>query len=106
TKVQVSLEEKEQPARHLPEIRRIIESSSLSESVKRKSVKIFERLAEAEATVHGITPDHVHFHEVGAVDALVDIVGAVIGLKMLGIDAITGSPVNLGSGFIRAAHGI
>ena len=105
TKVHVCIEEKEQPARHLSDIRGIIEASTLSSSLKRKSIAIFERLAEVEAKVHGTTPDQVHFHEVGAVDAIVDIVGSVIGLEMLGITTITGSPVNVGSGTIKTAHG-
>lgn len=105
TKVHVCLDEKEQPARHLADIRRVIEASSLSASIKRKSTGIFERLADAEARVHGTTPDKVHFHEVGAVDAIVDIVGSVIGLELLGITTIIGSPVNVGSGTIKTAHG-
>lgn len=106
TKVHVCLAEKEQPARHLSDIRTIIEASTLSSSIKQKSILIFERLAEAEAKVHGTTPDKVHFHEVGAVDAIVDIVGSVIGIEMLGITTITSSPINLGSGSIKIAHGI
>jgi uncharacterized protein (TIGR00299 family) protein len=105
TKVHVRLEEKKQPTRHLAEIRRVIEESSLSSAVKQKSIKIFEQLAQAEATVHGTTPDRIHFHEVGAVDAIIDIVGSVIGLDKLGIDSIAGSPVNVGSGLIATAHG-
>jgi uncharacterized protein (TIGR00299 family) protein len=105
TKVHVCLDEKEQPARHLADIRTLIEASSLSASIKQKSINIFERLAEVEARVHNTTPDKVHFHEVGAVDAIVDIVGSVIGLDMLGVDSLIGSSVNLGSGTIQAAHG-
>ncbi len=105
TKVHVCLQDKEQPARHLAEILRIIGDSSLSPAIKQKSTKIFEQLARAEAKVHGTTSDHIHFHEVGAVDAIVDIVGSVIGLDMLGIDSIVGSPINLGSGLITTAHG-
>jgi uncharacterized protein (TIGR00299 family) protein len=105
TKVNVDLNEKKQPVRHLSDIRTIIESSLLSQAVKQKSIRIFERLAEAEAKVHGTTPDNVHFHEVGAVDAIVDIVGSIIGLELLGITEIISSPVNLGTGTIRSAHG-
>jgi len=94
TKVHVVLEEKEQPARHLGDIEKIINSSSLSPDVKQKSLAIFQRLADVEAKVHGTTHDKVHFHEVGAVDALVDIVGSVIGLDRLGITEIVASPVN------------
>ena len=105
TKVNVALDEKKQPARHLSDIRTIIEGSRLSQAVKQKSIAIFERLAKAEATVHGTTPDKIHFHEVGAVDAIVDIVGSIIGLELLGITEIIGSSVNLGAGTIRSAHG-
>jgi uncharacterized protein (TIGR00299 family) protein len=105
TKVHVCVEEKEQPARHLSDIRKIIEASTLSSSIKQKSILIFERLAEAEAKVHGTTPDKVHFHEVGAVDAIVDIVGSVIGFEKLGITTMAASPVNLGAGTIKSAHG-
>ncbi len=105
-KVNVNIDQKKQPARHLSDIRTIIESSLLSPSVKQKSIRIFERLADAEAKVHGTTPDRIHFHEVGAVDAIVDIVGSIIGLELLGIGEIAGSPVNLGCGTIRSAHGM
>ena len=105
TKVHVCLAESEQPVRHLADIKKIIQSSSLSPAVKERSLAIFGRLAEAEAKVHGTDPEKVHFHEVGAVDAIVDIVGSVIGLELLGIKEIHASPVNLGSGTITTAHG-
>ncbi len=106
TKVNVNIDTKEQPARHLSVVRTIIEKSRLSASIKQQSIAIFERLAKAEAHVHGTTPDKVHFHEVGAVDAIVDIVGSVIGLDLLGVTKIVGSPVNLGSGTVTTAHGM
>ena len=105
TKVHVVLDDKKQPARHLSDIQKIINGSSLSPVIQQKSLAIFHRLAEVEAKVHGTTPDRVHFHEVGAVDALVDIVGTVIGLERLGITEIIGSPVNVGSGTVHTAHG-
>lgn len=105
TKVHVILDEKEQHARHLSDIQKIINSSSLSPVVKQQSLSIFQRLAEIEAKVHGTTPDKVHFHEVGAVDAIVDIVGSVIGLEHLGITEIIGSPLNVGSGTVHTQHG-
>jgi pyridinium-3,5-bisthiocarboxylic acid mononucleotide nickel chelatase len=105
TKVHVVLDAKKQPARHLSDIKKVINGSSLSPAVKQKSLNIFQRLAEVEAKVHGTTPDKVHFHEVGAVDALVDIVGSVIGLDHLGITEIICSPVNVGSGTVHTAHG-
>ncbi len=106
TKVHVCLDEKEQPARHLADIRTIIGSSDLSAAVKQRSIGIFERLARAEAKVHGTTPEKVHFHEVGAVDAIVDIVGSAIGLEALGITSVQASAINLGSGTVRTAHGL
>jgi pyridinium-3,5-bisthiocarboxylic acid mononucleotide nickel chelatase len=91
--------------RHLSTIRGIIEGSGLSAAIVSRSLAIFEKLAEAEAEVHGVTPDKVHFHEVGAVDAIVDIVGACIGFEMLGIERFVSSPVRLGKGFIEMDHG-
>ena len=91
--------------RHLPDIELIIDQSGLSGPIKDSSKDIFRRLAEAEAQVHGTTPDQVHFHEVGAIDAIVDIVGAVIGLDLLGVDYIISSPIPLGSGWVQTAHG-
>ena len=91
--------------RHLHEIEEIIESSDLPDRVKAQSVAIFRRLAEAEAQVHGIPADHVHFHEVGAMDAIVDVVGAAIGLWLLGIERVYASPVHVGCGTVTCAHG-
>ncbi len=92
--------------RHLSHIREIIENSPLSPEVREKSLHIFTRLAGAEARVHRTTPEAVHFHEVGAVDAIIDIVGAVAGLALMGVDKIFCSPLHTGSGTIRCAHGI
>jgi pyridinium-3,5-bisthiocarboxylic acid mononucleotide nickel chelatase len=91
--------------RHLKHIYEIIDSSALSDIVKTNSKKIFGRLAETEADIHGTTPDKVHFHEVGAVDAIVDIVGSCIALELLGADKIYTRLIGLGSGVIKAAHG-
>jgi pyridinium-3,5-bisthiocarboxylic acid mononucleotide nickel chelatase len=91
--------------RYLGDIQEIINRSELAPEVKEKSLLIFNRLAEAEAKVHGTTIDHVHFHEVGAVDAIVDIVGAVIGFWRLGIEKVYASSVHTGTGFVKAAHG-
>ncbi len=88
TNVFVDLLEVEQPERHLADIFQIIDDSLLPVEVKEKSKAVFGRLAAAEAAVHCTTPDHVHFHEVGAVDAIVDVVGTVLGLGMLGADRI------------------
>ncbi len=92
--------------RHLGDIKEIIDRSSLPEEVKEKGIQVFTRLAEAEAKIHGTTVDQIHFHEVGAVDAIVDIVGAVIGFWRLGIEKVYASPVHTGTGFVKAAHGV
>ena len=91
--------------RHLPEIIKIIKSADLRERVKRWSLDIFQRLAIAESQVHGIPPEEVHFHEVGATDAIVDIVGTCIGLDWLNLDRLYCSPMPTGGGTIKAAHG-
>jgi pyridinium-3,5-bisthiocarboxylic acid mononucleotide nickel chelatase len=91
--------------RHLADITAIIESSTLDPVVKEKSIRIFNRLAAAEAKVHQTTADHIHFHEVGAMDAIIDVVGAVIGLQALKIDAIICSPLHVGCGTVECAHG-
>lgn len=106
TNVFVDLLEVEQPERHLADIFQIIDDSLLPVEVKEKSKAVFGRLAAAEAAVHCTTPDHVHFHEVGAVDAIVDVVGTVLGLGMLGADRIYASPLPVGKGFVRCSHGI
>ena len=91
--------------RTLKVISRLINESTLSESVKRDSIKIFENLANAEAKVHNTLPEDVHFHEVGAVDSIVDIVGAVIAFDSLKIENIYFSPIRTGTGFVECQHG-
>jgi uncharacterized protein (TIGR00299 family) protein len=91
--------------RHLHHIEAIIENSVLSPAQKDLAGRIFRRLGEAEATVHGIDLKKIHFHEVGAVDSIVDIVGAAVGLDLLGAERIEASPVPPGVGSVRAAHG-
>jgi hypothetical protein len=93
-------------SRNLNDIRELIENSDLGEDVKEKSLSIFTRLGKAEAKVHNTTIDKVHFHEVGAVDSIVDIVGSVIGILALGIEKIYSSPLSLGTGFTKSEHGI
>jgi uncharacterized protein (TIGR00299 family) protein len=96
----------EQPThRHLADVRAIIESSALDPLIQRRSLAVFTLLAEAEGQVHGIAPEQVYFHEVGALDAIVDIVGVVAGLHLLDITDIYASPLPLGAGWVRAAHG-
>lgn len=94
-----------QHERRLGDILRIIETSALPDAVKERSSNIFQKLADAEAAVHGCGIDHVHFHEVGAVDAIVDIVGASICLDLLGVDRVEASPLPIPHGFIESAHG-
>lgn len=86
-------------------IRGMIEGSTLSDWVKSKAVSVFHRVAVAEGKVHGLPPESVHFHEVGAVDSIVDIVGAAICLELLGKPRITAAPVVEGTGFVNCAHG-
>ena len=91
--------------RHLKDVLEIINSSSISASAKEKAARVFQKLAEAEAKIHGTTIEAVHFHEVGAVDAIVDVVGAIVGLELLEIEAIYASKFRFGSGHTRGAHG-
>jgi pyridinium-3,5-bisthiocarboxylic acid mononucleotide nickel chelatase len=106
TKVHVVVDQEDQKSRHLADILKIIEASALSPTVKEKSSQIFKRLADTEAKVHGTTPDKIHFHEVGAVDSIVDNVGTVIGLELLGITRVMASAINVGSGMVKTAHGM
>ncbi len=94
------------PHRHLPEIEALILQTQLPERVKTWSLEIFRTLAIAEGAVHGIAPEQVHFHEVGATDAIADIVGTCIGLDWLGIDQIFCSALPTGGGTVKAAHGL
>ena len=95
----------EKKHRHLPDIEGIINGSKLADKVKERSLLIFRRLAEAEAAVHGVEMAKVHFHEVGALDAIIDIVGSCIGFQMLGIEQFVCSKIHVGSGFVEMAHG-
>lgn len=105
TRANVHLDDGPQPHRHLSDIRAIIHSSSLSLCIQEDALGVFELLAHAEARVHGAGVEEVHFHEVGAVDAIIDIVGACVGLAYLGVSQFDCSPLPLGTGFVRAAHG-
>ncbi len=96
----------EHPARNLGVVRELIEASELADRAKARSVEVFTRLAEAEAGVHGTTVDAIHFHEVGAVDAVVDIVGFCCALERLGIEAVYASALPLGSGMVKTEHGL
>jgi uncharacterized protein (TIGR00299 family) protein len=96
----------DQPSRKPKDIVEIIGNSKLDDDVKLQSIAIFNRLAKAEAKVHGEPIDKIHFHEVGAVDAIIDVCGAVIGLKALGIKKVYSSPLSLGTGRIETDHGV
>jgi pyridinium-3,5-bisthiocarboxylic acid mononucleotide nickel chelatase len=96
----------ERPAHNLHAIEHILEASTLPPSVVAASQRVFQHLAEAEAGVHGTTVDEIHFHEVGAVDALVDIVGFCCAVERLGLEALYASPLPLGSGMVRTEHGL
>ncbi|MDJ0600464.1 MAG: nickel pincer cofactor biosynthesis protein LarC [Crocosphaera sp.] len=93
------------PARHLPEIERMIQDANLPSRVTQCSLDIFRRLAIAEGAVHGVSPEKVHFHEVGATDAIVDIVGTCLGLDYLDIETLYCSALPTGGGTVYAAHG-
>ena len=92
--------------RGLADILKLIRAAELPDAVKEKACMVFERLGKAEAKVHGMPLDKVHFHEVGAVDAIIDIVGTVFGFHYLGVERIYCSPLRVGRGFVKAAHGI
>ena len=96
---------KERHHRTFGDIKGLIEESGLSDPIKKLAIKIFKLLAKAEGKVHGITPGKVHFHEVGAVDSIVDIVGAAIAIETLGKVEVYCSPIATGSGFVKTAHG-
>ena len=95
-----------QPERHLGEILAMIERARLAPRAERAAREIFQALAEAEAKVHRTTPDEVHFHEVGAVDSIIDIVGAAWALDQLGVADLIVSPLPAGNGFVRSRHGV
>lgn len=102
----VRLTKRQHHHRHLPDILQIIAAADLPDAVKETAGSIFVRLAAAEAKVHNATLDDVHFHEVGAVDAIVDVVGAAFGLHELGVDTIYASKLHAGAGFVKCDHGL
>jgi hypothetical protein len=105
TKVTVVLEEAAQPHRRLPDILALIQESALPAGDKERGGAVFRRLAAAEARVHGVEPEQVEFHEVGAVDAIVDVIGAVVGLRLLGVEELYCSALPAGGGWARSGHG-
>jgi uncharacterized protein (TIGR00299 family) protein len=92
--------------RRLGDIEAILRGSGLESHIQDRALEVFSRLATAEATIHHMTIDQVHFHEVGAIDSIVDITGAIIGLELLGVKRVLASAVNVGAGFVRTAHGV
>lgn len=104
TKVDVHVHD-HAPERHLADIRKVVEDSALSDSVKGTAVRIFTRICEVEAAIHNSSVDKVHLHEVGGVDAIVDVCGALAGLEALGIERVFVSPFPVGRGFVSGAHG-
>ncbi|WP_037494153.1 nickel pincer cofactor biosynthesis protein LarC [Solirubrobacter soli] len=94
-----------QPHRHWSSIRAQLDAADLPERVRHRAQRAFERLAIAEGRIHGIDPEHVHFHEVGAIDAIGEIVGVALALESLDVDTIVCSPLPVGRGFVKAAHG-
>jgi pyridinium-3,5-bisthiocarboxylic acid mononucleotide nickel chelatase len=103
-KIDVQAEE-HPPARHWAEIQALIAASDLPEHIGERALRIFRRMIEAEATIHNSSPDHVHLHELGAIDTLVDVSGALLGLDLLGVTRVVVSPVPLGRGLATGAHG-
>ena len=106
TKVQVSLtKSSHHPARKYSDIKKLIADSDLSSTAKKNSLEIFKRIAQVEAAIHDTTMEKIHFHEIGAVDSIVDIVGGVVAIESLKLDKIYASPLNVGEGFVQCAHG-
>src|SRR5215208_3010841 len=105
TRALVRLTREEKQHRHLSHIEKIIGDSRLNDSVKGRALKKFRRLGEAEARVHGVPVERIHFHEVGAVDAIVDVVGACICFELLGVERFAASALHVGSGTVEMAHG-
>lgn len=103
-RVQVAIKG-EPPPRDYTAIKTLISMSPLADFTKERSLAIFEKIAAAEAEIHGCPKDHVHFHEVGGVDALVDIIGTVLGVEYLGVERVEASHIPLGSGFVTCQHG-
>jgi uncharacterized protein (TIGR00299 family) protein len=106
TKFHVHVHDPGTEHRRLRDIEAILRGSELESHIQDRALEVFTRLAVAEAAVHHTTIDQVHFHEVGAIDSIVDITGAIIGLDLLGVKRVLASAINVGAGFLRAAHGV
>lgn len=105
TRIEVAVDEARQPHRHLHDVKTMIAAAQVSEAVRTRARAVFRRLAEAEAEVHGTTVERVHFHEVGAADALVDVLGTLAGLEWLGVHRVWAAPPRLGRGRVGSEHG-
>ena len=105
TKVDVTVDEVAQPARRYTDIAAMISGSELEAEVRERALAIFRRLGEVEAYLHDEPLEAIHFHEVGAVDSIVDVVGAAIGTHVLGLEGAVASPVNVGHGTVNTSHG-
>lgn len=105
TRFVVQVEKEKQMSRGLTDIKKIIQAGGLTKGIKDKSIEIFEAIAQEEGKIHNCPPEEVHFHEVGAVDSIIDIVGTVFGIEFLGIASISASSLPLGSGFVKTQHG-
>ncbi len=104
TKVDIQVGE-QPPERHLKEILEVIRNSSLPTSIQNRAIRIFRKIASVEAGIHNKPVDHIHLHELGGTDTIVDVTGALLALDFLGVSHIYASPIPLGSGFIKGAHG-
>src|SRR3989441_4805123 len=103
---QIAFDIPEQPhGRHVGELLRLVERAPVSDWVKERAVRAFQLVGEAEGRVHGVAPEKVHLHEVGAVDAVLDIVGGIEGFERLGVEAVHHLPVAVGQGWVETAHG-
>ena len=104
TKIDVEVRD-DAPERYLEEIRSIVEDSEISPRVKERAMRIFRRICEVEGGIHGMAHDEVHLHEVGGVDAIVDVIGVLSAVELLGIRRVVVSPLPMGRGFVQGAHG-
>ena len=104
TQVEVHVHD-DAPERHLADLCAVVEQSGLSDQVKARAVRVFSRICQAEATIHGARLESVHLHEVGGVDAIVDVCGVLAGLEAMGVERVEVSPLPLGRGFVDCAHG-
>jgi uncharacterized protein (TIGR00299 family) protein len=105
TRFLVEVDKEKQVGRGIEEIAKIIKAGRLSNEVKQKSIEIFKTVAREEGKIHNRAPEEIHFHEVGAADSIIDIVGTMVGIEFFGIDSISASSLPLGSGFVETAHG-